>query len=429
MLALDSLVLDLIFEANSEIDPEALVEALGGEEVARNRKILDPDMQDPRFEMEVSPSIPFRRRGERRLMIIDDSVAPMRADPRTDPLVPVDLRPEKERLLAMCRTAPIRLGRIFALGSMADAVLVTKSARDLRAICLLPWALDPTIDVDGKRRAGQLSQKEFETKLLAFDKRLDELSEADILSDLGGATMVRDGDLIVVDVLESDGTWDVRKSLAMEDALAAVERFSIIPGAPGGGKPAAPAPQTAHPERGRGVARPQSKDARAAAKPAPGEPAPAEPAEKPAEKPAPAPAPAPAGPPLRASEIADRVVLVFPRERFDLDAASALGRRDYDAVITSADALPGEVRDRIHRDGAEFVAPVEFLSEVFIDGVPLSRPVFDERSRELGHGVRALDVHYPRFGPALLLTTPDGERFISSLRDEPERVLRVLAEG
>ena len=44
----------------------ALVAALGGPEVATNRKILDPDMQDPRFEMELSPSFPFRRRGERR---------------------------------------------------------------------------------------------------------------------------------------------------------------------------------------------------------------------------------------------------------------------------------------------------------------------------------------------------------------------------
>ena len=428
MLALDSLVLDLIFEANAEIDPETLVEALGGEEVARTRKILDPDMQDPRFEMEVSPSIPFRRRGERRLMIIDDSVAPMRADPRTDPLVPIDLRPEKERLLAMCRIAPIRLGRIFALGSMADAVLVTRSARDLRAICLLPWALDPTIDVDGKRRAGQLSQKEFETKLLAFDKRLDELSEADILSDLGGATMVRDGELLVVDVLEPDGTWDVRKSLAMEDALAAAERFSLIPGAPGGSKLATPGPQPAPKTQSARKTQPARKP-----QPAPGPQPTARPERSPgrteskdAAKPAPA---KPAGPPLRAVEIAGRVLLVFPRERFDLDAASALGRRDYDAVLTSADPMSGEVRDRIYRDGAEFVAPVEFLSEVFIDGVPLSRPVFDERARELDHGVRALDVHYPRFGPALLLTTPDGGRFISSLCDDPEDVLRVLAEG
>ena len=34
--------------------------------------------------MELSPSMPFRRRGERRLMVIDDSVAPMRPiRPRT----------------------------------------------------------------------------------------------------------------------------------------------------------------------------------------------------------------------------------------------------------------------------------------------------------------------------------------------------------
>jgi hypothetical protein len=78
VLQLDSLVADLIFQADAEIDPEKLVEALGGRELAATRKILDPDLQDPRFEMELSPSMPFRRRGERRLMIIDDSVAPMR---------------------------------------------------------------------------------------------------------------------------------------------------------------------------------------------------------------------------------------------------------------------------------------------------------------------------------------------------------------
>ncbi len=102
MLALDSLVIDLIFKANADLKPEELIQSLGGDEVVRERKVLDPDMQDPRFELELSPSMPFRRQGERRLMIIDDSVAPMRKDPRTEAVIPIDLRPEKERLIAAC---------------------------------------------------------------------------------------------------------------------------------------------------------------------------------------------------------------------------------------------------------------------------------------------------------------------------------------
>lgn len=405
MLALDSLVIDLIFQANVELDPELMIDALGGPELASARKILDPDMQDPRFEMELSPSMPFRRRGERRLMIIDDSVAPMREDPRHDPIVAIDLRPEKERLLAVCKVSPIRIGRINALGSWGDAVLVARSARDLRAICLLPWVLDPTVDVAGKRRANQLTQAEFEEKILAFDKRLEELTEEEILANLGPATFVRDGDFLVVDVLEADGTWDINKSMAMEQALAAVDRFSLFPGAPAGKKAAA---EPARSER----AAPAAPPAPAAATPAPAAPAPAK----------------AAGPPLRAAELGERIVLVFPRERFDLDVAAALGKRDFDSVLASGDRLSGQLRDRIFDTGADFIAPLEFLSEVFLEGVPLSRPQLDSLAQEVDGGARAMEVHCPRFGPVLLLDTQAHGRFISSLRDRPADVLRLIGE-
>ncbi|HUH04944.1 MAG TPA: hypothetical protein VML75_23260 [Kofleriaceae bacterium] len=405
MLALDSLVIDLIFQANAELDPEVMIDALGGPELASARTILDPDMQDPRFEMELSPSMPFRRRGERRLMLVDDSVAPMREDPRRDPIVPLDLRPEKERLIAVCKASPIRLGRISALGSWGDAVLVAHTARDLRAICLLPWVLDPTVDVTGKRRANQLTQPEFEEKILAFDKRLDELGEEEILANLGPATFVRDGDLLIVDVLEPDGTWDLGKSMAMEQALAAMDRFSLFPGAP-----------SAKPTASARVARPGP----AAAKPAT--------AAQPATAAPPPPAPAPAGPPLRAAELGERIVLVFPRERFDLDIAAALGKRDFSSVLTHADQLSGQIRDRVFGDGADFIAPLEFLSEVFLEGVPLSRPTLDRLAQPVDGGGRALEVHCPRFGPVLLIETPSQGRFISSLRDRPIDVLRVIAE-
>ena len=95
-LSVDSLVTDLIFDANATLDQQTLVDGLGGEEAIGTRKLLDPDMLDPRAEMELSPSMPFRRRGERRLLLIDDSVAPMRPDPAENPVIPIDLRPFKE---------------------------------------------------------------------------------------------------------------------------------------------------------------------------------------------------------------------------------------------------------------------------------------------------------------------------------------------
>jgi hypothetical protein len=408
MLSPDSLVLDIMFQANAELEPEELLEAMGGEEVAASRKLLDLDMQDPRLEMELSPSMPFRRRGERRLMIIDDSVAPMRKDPRRDPVVPIDLRAEKERLIAMCAALPVRLGRIMALGSWGDAVLVARSARDLRAISLLPWVLDPNTDAEGRRRANRLSQQEFEAKILAYDKRLEELDEEDILANLGPATFERRGDLLVIDVLEPDGTWDLRKSMAMEAALASIESFSLFPGAPSGRRGQAVAAGAG----GNGAPKPASKLPQTVAPAAP-PPEPAAPAK-------------PAGPPLQTADVAGKVVLVFPAERFDLDVAAALGKRDWGTILQRQDPLNGQQRDIIQRDGAAFVAPLEFLSEVFVEGKPLSRPAFEAGASEVTAGVRAMEVHFPRFGPVLLLDVAGRGRFVSSLLDAPQAVLDLI---
>jgi hypothetical protein len=394
MLQPDSLVLDLVFRRDEPPQPEALLEALGGEEEASKRQLFDPDAHDPRIEMQLSPTIPFRRRGERRLMIIDDSVAPMRHDRRTDPIVPLDLSAAKERIIALVETTGARLGRVFALGTWGDAVLVARSAVDLRAISLVGWVLDPQLDVDGKRRAAQPTQKDIEDKIAAYDRRLEELDEKQILADIGPAKLERRGELLVLDVLEPDGTWDIRKSFAMEQALAAIDRFSRIPGAPAAGMRTAP------------------------------------PASKPATKPAPAkaaPPRAPSGPPLRAGTRKDRVVLVFPPERWDLDIAAAMGKRDWDLVVRSSDPLSGDLRDRIYRDGAGFVAPLEFLSEVFVDGKPLSRPEFDQHATDAGGGVRTLPVHCPRYGAALLIATPDRGRFITSELDAGPAILELLA--
>jgi hypothetical protein len=402
-LSLDSLVTDLMFQANSAIDQQKLVEGLGGEDILATKQLLDVDRLDPRAEMELSPSMPFRRRGERRLMIIDDKSVVPREDPQGDPIVNHDLREAKEALIKTCQTLPIRLGRLFMLGTWGDAVIVARTARDLRGIALLPYALDSQVDVDGKRRQTPLSQKEFETKILAFEKRLEELDDDQIIAGLSGVTFERRGDLVNVDVLEADGTWDQRKSILLENQLAAIERFSMLPGAP---QPKTPPP----------AAKPNG-DAKAP---------PAKTAAKPAEPPKAAPPKEePKGPPISAREVDGAVVLVFPAERFDLDVVAALGKRDWDHVVRRSDNLTGSMRDRIHRDGATWIAPLEFLSEVFVDGKPLTKAEFERDSQKL-EGMKSLDVHFPRFGPVMLLEIAGKGRFVTTV-DGAERAAKLVA--
>jgi hypothetical protein len=410
-LALDSLVIDLMFQANAAIDQQTLIDGLGGQDALATKQLLDVDRLDPRAEMELSPSMPFRRRGERRLMIIDDQAITPREDPQGDPLIKSDLRPAKEALIETCTKLPLRLGRLFALGSWGDAVIVTRSVRDLRAIALLPWALDPQVDQDGKRRATPLSQKEFEAKLMAYEKRLEELDDDQIIAGLSGVTFERRGELVIVDVLEADGTWDQRKSLMMEQQLAAVDRFSLIPGAPSSAA-ARPAERPTMKMDPTTVASASKQPPRAPTEPAP----------------APAPAPEPKGPPLSAKEVDGDVVLVFPAERFDLDVAAALGKGDWDHIVRRSDNLSGAQRDKIQRDGASFIAPIEFLSEVFVEGKPLTKAEFERDAQALavdGTNVKALDVHFPRYGAVQLFEIAGKGRFVTSFRDASRAALLV----
>ena len=103
MLQLDSIVSDLMFQSTAAIDQQTLIEGRGGEDVLQTKQLLDVDRLDPRAEMELSPSMPFRRRGERRLMIIDDQATTPRTDPQNDPIINVDLRPYKESLIGSCQ--------------------------------------------------------------------------------------------------------------------------------------------------------------------------------------------------------------------------------------------------------------------------------------------------------------------------------------
>jgi hypothetical protein len=201
----------------------------------------------------------------------------------------------------------------------------------------------------------------------------------------------RRGDLIIVDVLDADGTWLPTRSLELENLAAAVDRFSMIPGAPAAKRvKSAPPPAAA------------------------------------AAPPPPVKKPEPKGPPLRTAELEGKVVLVFPPERFDLDVAAALGKRDWDQVVQSNDNLSGATRDRIHRDGAAWIAPLEFLSEVFVEGKPLNKADFVRDAQELAPGVKALEVHFPRFGPVMLLDAPGKGRYVTSLVEHAAAAARLV---
>lgn len=399
-LAIDSLVTDLIFQPGDALDPESLIEALGGQDELAKKQVVDPDMQDPRFEMELSPSMPFRRRGERRLMIIDDSVAPMREDPQTETLISIDLRDARAHLVDVCTKTPVRLGRLFALGGWGDAVWVVRELRDLRAICLLSWVLDPSVDIDGRRRASPLGREEFEEKILAYDKRLDELDDTSIRLSLEGANIEEVDDLLVVDVLEEDGTWDTTRSIALEANIAAIDRFSAIVGARSIGQAAPPPAEPATPPS-------ETEPADVATDT--GVVALAEPVV-----------------PLRTLRLGDSLLIFFPEERFDLEVAGHLGKKDWGAILCDEDKIDGADKDHLYEHGADFVAGVEFLSEVFVEGKPLGKAEFEAGATTTGSGVRSMEVHFPRFGPVMLISRPDGSRFVTSKLSEPEAIVGAI---
>lgn len=395
MFALDCLIFDIILPANARPSAAQVTEGLGGEEVAQKRLILDVDLDLPQLEAEISPSFLLRRRGERRILVVDEAGGPLRQDPRTQAVVARDLRAEKDRLANLIAKSGARIGRMGAFGTWGEAAVVARTGRDLRAVLLLGWALDPTLDLDGRQRAQQLSQREFEAKLAAFEKRLDELDDATVLARVPPATLEKRGsvlagteELLVVHALsDRDGSWDIRKSYELEKRVAATDLFARIVGAR---QPVVP--------------------------PAPPEP----PAPPPA---AVAETPKPLGPPLRAIDSGGRIVLVIPAERFDSDTITALGRRPLD-VITAKDPIAGGQRERIDQHGCGFVAPLAFLSEVFLEGKPLDRRRFETEAAVVGPA-RALEAHLPRYG-AVRVIDLGGKRWVTSeLNGDPAAVVAL----
>jgi hypothetical protein len=70
--------------------------------------------------------------------------------------------------------------------------------------------------------------------------------------------------------------------------------------------------------------------------------------------------------------------------------------------------LPGKLADELQGKRIDVAVKVDFLSEVFVENTPLSRPAFDERATEAtvgGHSVRLMEVLGPRLGYGTLVST------------------------
>jgi hypothetical protein len=183
----------------------------------------------------------------------------------------------------------------------------------------------------------------------------------------------------------------------MEISMAAIDRFSMIPGARSAPKK---------------VEEADKKKSRAAAAPT--------------EAPKPEAAPAKnIGPAIRIARVDESLVLIFPPERWDLDVAAALGKKDWESILQGGDDFSGQDKDTIYEHGAEFVAPVEFLSEVFVDGKPLNKAEFERSATRVGNA-QTLEVHFPRYGAVLLFARDDGARFVSSAIQKPEEILALV---
>src|SRR5262249_60275540 len=97
----------------------------------------------------LSPPFLGARRGARGCFSVAGPSPPLRRNPRTEPIVPRDLRPERDRLVKLVEATGAKIGRLGAFGAWGDAAGAVRAVRDLRALMLLAGALDPTYDLEG----------------------------------------------------------------------------------------------------------------------------------------------------------------------------------------------------------------------------------------------------------------------------------------
>jgi hypothetical protein len=96
--------------------------------------------------------------------------------------------------------------------------------------------------------------------------------------------------------------------------------------------------------------------------------------------------------------------------------------------------LPRNLADELQGKRCDIAIAVEFLSEVFVENKPLSRPELQQRATTIelgGRSVQALEVLAPRLGYGTLLSTGKRHAFISRKLDQalPAEVLLRILDG
>lgn len=96
--------------------------------------------------------------------------------------------------------------------------------------------------------------------------------------------------------------------------------------------------------------------------------------------------------------------------------------------------LPRSLADELQGKRCDIAIAVEFLSEVFVENKPLSRPELQQRATTIelgGRSLQALEVLAPRLGYGTLLSTGKRHAFISRKLDQtlPAEVLLRILDG
>jgi len=138
----------------------------------------------------------------------------------------------------------------------------------------------------------------------------------------------------------------------------------------------------------------------------------------------------------RAAEVTSHLAYVFDERGLVVAPTAELGEADLLAPYHQPsfhgnlpDGLPERLRGELEGKPIDFAVRVDFLSEVFAAGKPLSRADFDAHATELelgGRALRVMEVFAPRLGAGRLLRAGAANVFITRRPGEPLPAALIL---
>lgn len=101
---------------------------------------------------------------------------------------------------------------------------------------------------------------------------------------------------------------------------------------------------------------------------------------------------------IRAAELSGKPVLIIPKERFGLSVFEGIAKGRPEA-LHKIDQIPSRVQEEIARKRVHFLAQLPSLSELFIDGRPLTKDAAQKLQEPVsGSEHLTFIAHMPRFG-------------------------------